>query len=125
MGITWRVDADTRRVAFTWQDPYTFAEWESAMEGVLADPAYEAGYRFLVDRRAATTPTTEFINRMAQFFERHAAAIRNSRAAIVVRDDAGFGMGRMTELTATLKIPTLSVRVFRDPESAARWLESA
>ena len=68
------------------------------------------------------TPSTAFVQAMATFLSRHQAKIAGTRAAIAVRDDSGFGMGRMTELKASLENPDAMIRPFRGYDEAVRWL---
>ena len=95
------------------------------MSEILARPSFEQGFRFRVDRRYASPPSTEFVRNMAVFFDAHQAKLKGVRAALIVQDDAGFGMARMTELAATGRNPTMTVRVFLNPDDAERWLASA
>ncbi len=45
-----------------------------------------------------------------------------ARAAIVVKDDLGFGLGRMLSVLAELEEAQPSFRVFRDIGQARAWL---
>jgi hypothetical protein len=123
--MMWNLRPETHSVKFTWHDPYTFSEWRAAMSKILAHPEYEPGFRFLVDRRGAPAPSATFITQMANFFDAHRAELQGVRAALIVRDDAGFGMGRMTELMVNVRNPTMAVRVFRDAVEAERWLTTS
>jgi hypothetical protein len=67
-------------------------------------------------------PSFEFIDRMMAFFSSNEDKLRKGRAAIVVDEAVAFGIGRMVELKAQAAAPSLLVRVFRDYDSAARWL---
>ena len=124
MPIKWSLDAQSRVVQFVWEDPYTFDEWRLAMSDVLKHPSYRPGYRFLVDRREATAPPSAFIAHLTDFLESHRTEVQGARAALIARDDAGFGMARMTELATMGRIPSIAVRVFRDPAEAEGWLNS-
>jgi hypothetical protein len=44
------------------------------------------------------------------------------RAAILVRDDAGFGMGRMPGFRVKGENPDVTLRTFRDYDRAVKWL---
>jgi hypothetical protein len=75
-------------------DPFTFEEWRAAMLAILAAPISRPRLAFLVDRRHSTPVTTTFVNQMSAFFEEHQRALSHSIRAILVSDDAGFGMAR-------------------------------
>jgi hypothetical protein len=76
----------------------------------------------LVDRRATRPPTTAFVNEMAEFFRVHAAELANTRAAIVVGTQEGFGMGRMTSILGSLRA-NLLIEAFHDYDAAVAWLD--
>lgn len=97
MPVTWTLRADTHVVEFVWREPCTFVEWQGAMLEIFADPAYVPGYRFLVDRREVGPPSTAFVTGTANFFDLHRDEMQGVRAAVIVRDEVGFGMARMTE----------------------------
>jgi hypothetical protein len=58
---------------------------------------------------------------MTQFFVAYRDRVA-SRTAILVGDDAGFGMGRMTALKAEFETPELAIQTFRHYDDAVRWL---
>lgn len=122
MPVTWKLRAETHVVEFVWREPCTFGEWQGAMLEIFAHPAYVPGCRFLVDRREVGPPSTAFVTSMAHFFDLHREQMEGVRAAVVVRDEVGFGMARMTELFATGRNPTMTIRAFWDPAEAERWL---
>jgi len=89
---------------------------------ILGSPIARPHLAMIVDRREAETLTTDFVVQMIGFFSQRQAAFSGSRTAIVVRDDSGFGMARMTELKSALENPASTIRVFRDYDEAVRWL---
>jgi hypothetical protein len=76
----------------------------------------------LVDRRLSAMPTTAFVDAVVTFFSAHKSQLANMRAAIVVRDDGGFGMGRMVGSKAEMVNQRIDIRPFRDYEAAVQWL---
>jgi hypothetical protein len=122
MPVTWTVEPEGRFVILLPLDPSTFDEWRTAMTEILAAPIARPHLAMLVDRRQAETITTEFVRQMAGFFSQHQKALGGSRRAILVKDDAGFGMGRMTELTSALENPDSAIHVFRSYDEAVSWL---
>ena len=81
--------------------------------------------RLLVDRRTATAPSRQFVERMASFLERNARQLDGWRTAVVAGDDAGYGVGRMMQLTTEARQVAVQIRVFRTCEEAERWLETS
>jgi hypothetical protein len=124
MPVTWSIEPAGQFVVLLPADPSTFDEWRTAMLDILASPIARPHLSMMVDRRKAETVTTDFVVQMIGFFSQHQAAFSGSRTAIVVRDDSGFGMGRMTELKSALDNPASAIRVFRDYDEAVRWLKT-
>ena len=122
MPVCWSLEPPARRVVFTVTDPYTFHEWEDAVYAMLGNEYCTAWRAFLVDRRASTPPTTEFIRRMTDFFAAHADQMGHSRVAVVVNSDVGFGMSRMAQMSTEARTPTIVIRTFRSYEDGERWL---
>lgn len=123
MPVTWSVEPEGEFVVLLPQDPSTFDEWRTAMLDILASPNARPHLSMMVDRRKAETVTTDFVVQMIGFFSQHQEAFAGSRTAIVVSDDSGFGMGRMTELKSALENPASTIRVFRSYDEGARWLK--
>jgi hypothetical protein len=109
------------RATLTYEDPYTFDEWARAMQ-VLLDVGRPL--RVLVDRRQGSPLRREFVERMVQFFQRHATDIQGWRVAVVISGEAGYGMARMLELTAEARNVSFALRSFRSYEPAEAWLHA-
>jgi hypothetical protein len=122
MPVSWRVEPAARRTLVTLSDPYSFPEWEETLAAMIDAGACEPWRAFLVDRRDAAAPTTDFVRRMADAFGRHAQKIGSARVAIVVSNDVNFGMARMTQMLAEAQTPFITIRAFRKFEEAERWL---
>jgi hypothetical protein len=118
MAITWTVDPTEQFVVMSVCDPFTIEEWRTAMITILAASIARPRLALLIDRRHSEPITPRFVNDMSLFFEQHRAALSNCLAAIVVSDDASFGMGRMT----ALQNPHAMIRTFRNYEDAVTWL---
>jgi len=121
------VDADTcgRFVILRVVDPYTFTEWHSALEEVLASFVYTSTAALLVDHRQAAAPSIAFAERMLALFKSHTRELAHGRAAIVTERDGGFGTSRMTQLESETDVPSLTIQTFQDYEDGVRWLTSA
>jgi len=90
-------------------DPYTFDEWRAGAETVLELIVYSATAAVLIDRHGASPPSMDFVDGMLEFFQSHAAKLRNGRAAIV--DPVTLDMSRVVELRSA-GVPCLTMRVF-------------
>jgi hypothetical protein len=125
MPITAAVDSSARFTVVSVTDPYTMEEWCAAMLDVWDSPPFKKHRALLIDRRRAEPLTVAFVDTMTRFLAEHQDKIAGSRTASVVRDDTGFGMGRMTELRASVESPAAIIRPFRDYDHAVRWLTAA
>ena len=122
MPITWRFEADGAYIVFSVRDPFTMDEWREAMTEIVQAPAHRTHMAMLVDRRDTEPLTTKAVEEMVQFYAQHQRAFAGLRSAIVVNDDAVFGMGRMTQLRSRLEMPNTTVRLFRRYDEAVAWL---
>jgi hypothetical protein len=122
MPICWSLQPASQYTVVTFSDPYTFQQWEAAFAEMVAARACEPWRRFLIDRRNSMPPTSEFVGRMVYALSGHAALTDHTRVAVVVSTDAGFGMGRMAQMSAEASRPAISMRVFRSYEAAEGWL---
>src|SRR5690242_20607103 len=113
MPITWAVEPDRHYIVFSVADPFIMDEWREAAFAVITAPLADRYVPILVDRRHVQPPTTRVVDDIVRFAEEHAALVGPRRVAIVVSDDASFGMGRMTELRAALAVPNTPIRTFR------------
>ena len=123
MPVSWRVEPEARRTLVTLSDPYSFPEWEEALTAMIDSRACDPWRAFLVDRRNAAPPTTDFVRRMADAFGRNSTQIGSARVAIVVNNDVNYGMARMTQMLAEAQTPNITIRAFRQLEDAERWLD--
>lgn len=121
MPITWTADPAQPYVFISVADPYTFDDWRTTLVELSVTPAYQAHRAILADRRQAAPHTTAFVNDMIEFLKGHPEMIARP-AAIVVSDEASYGMSRMIELKTEHQHPDLSMRTFRDMDTAIAWL---
>jgi hypothetical protein len=122
MPITVSHDAAGRFALVSVTDPYTIEEWCATMLIVWDSAAFVTTRALLIDRRHAEPLSVSFVDTMTRFLAEHQRQIAGTRTAIVVRDATGFGMGRMTELKASVDNPNAAIRPFRDYDDAVRWL---
>ena len=122
MPIVTELPPNSRFAILSITDPYSIEEWRTAATALLGSDFCREHGRVLVDRRSASAPPTAFVETMTHLFAAHRSALSGKRAAVLVADDAGFGMSRMTELIAQLEAPEVFIRTFRDYETAIEWL---
>lgn len=125
MPVTWTLDLSGRFAVLSIRDPHTFDEWRSAVLAMLAATTAVPRMSVLVDRRQSAPPSSEDVKQMVEFFEQNRPALSGRSAAIVVADDAGFGVARMVELRSRLELPDGLIRVFRRYDDAVAWLTSS
>jgi hypothetical protein len=125
MPVTSTADPSGRFAVLTLTDPYSLEEWRQGMLDTIAGRTFLKHRAVLVDRRPSAAPTTAFVDAMIEFFSAHHSQIGNGRFAIVVRDDSGFDMVRMTELKAGHDNPRMAIQPFREYDAAVRWLRKA
>ena len=122
MPITWAFDPTQRFALLSVADPYSMEEWRAAVLAILEAPVSREHVAILIDRRDTELPTTEFVTEMNRFFAEHRETLSTARVAFVVRDEAGAGMARMTQLQSRLEIPDTTIRAFHSYDAAVRWL---
>jgi hypothetical protein len=122
MPVSWTVEPQGRFVVLVPIDPSTIEEWRTAMLEVLQAPISRPHLTMLIDRRQSEPVSAEFVTQIINFLARHQKELAGSRRAILAGDDAGFGMGRMTELMSQLENADSTVRVFRTYDAAVEWL---
>jgi len=122
MPIRWRFDTAGGFALMSVSDPYTIDEWRTAMTAILEAPVSRSHVAILVDRRDTQPLSTQSVEEMTRFLAEYQAELAGGRAAILVSDEANFGMGRMTQLRSRLEIPNTTIRTFRSYDEAIAWL---
>ncbi len=117
MPVSWRIMNGL--VYLESDEAATFEEWRGAVEGAIADPAFQPGMGIIHDWRKHRTllPSAEVLKR-SEYLARNAARFGRTRWALLVDTRAGYGMGRMAE---TLTGSGAALRVFRDAVEAEAW----
>lgn len=96
-------------------------EWATALEAVIADPAFIAAFDFFADRRgAADVPTSAFVDGAAHYLESRPEILSGRRWAVVTGSPAGFGMAPKGQMGSERS--GLEVEVFKGTEEALAWL---
>jgi hypothetical protein len=121
MPLSWEVGPKERFVVLTITDPYMFEEWKVAIFSLHESGVFQEHRAVLVDRRAAAPPTTAFAAAVIDFMAVHPEALAR-RTAILVSDQASFGMARMLALRAELAAPDAKLMAFYGYPPAVSWL---
>lgn len=122
MVITYDIDPAARLVWLRYQGlAPDEKEWESMVTAVLDDPGLEPGFNFLADGRLVpVTNSTPFFQHIIAFLALHATKIGDCRIAILVSDDAMFGMGQHAD--ALMNGNGGTIKAFSSLEEARTWL---
>lgn len=121
MPVTHYVDS-ARHILFVTRSGRTSPQEEDAsFHARKNDPAITPGIPVFVDSRAVDPPDSpETIQLLAANVAQNAARLECGRTAILVGSDVQYGMARMFMALTELVHP--HVEVFRDEETAFRWL---
>jgi hypothetical protein len=120
--VAWHRDPQQRWIVLVYSDPYTITDLERVTAAMVADPVFRATKRMVVDATNCVPPTPDFVRQMMKLAEKYRADLSGSRVAVVVKDDATFGMARMAELLIEARQLPMRLTGFRQMESAAAWL---
>lgn len=120
MPVIYTIDRPERVVYLSTVGDPSFDEWQEALLGVFSDPAFETGFNFISDRRRATAPDPEFVERQIAFVREHEREIGCCRWAAVVPDPATDGAARA--VTSRAGMAEVEVGFFYDLAAARRWV---
>ena len=122
MPISYRIDPARNLIFTTASGILTDDDILELKRRLTADPEFNADMRELSDVRAVTDlrVTTQGVRRMVALDSMHSSRLDGYRLAIVAGEDAIFGMARMYQMLTEDNVP--HVAVFRDPDTATRWL---
>jgi hypothetical protein len=122
MPVTWDLDVTRKRLRVTVTDPYSYDDLETAARETFA-AGFEPSIGVLVDRREASAPDSEDIQRMARFLEGRKHRVMGARAAVIVNSVEAYGMHRMFSAYADLRAG-FHIEIFKDERSAEAWLSA-
>jgi len=112
---------DGRMVRLTGWGSIGVEETEQAFRDFLADPQLQEHFGLLVDaRKAWPSPSAAGVHSLAELHSR-LLGFRARRTALLVHDEAQYGLGRMFQILADLR--GAEVAVFKDESDALEWLE--
>jgi len=114
---------DTERGILYWKASghFTLQELLVAVAEVVKHPDYRPGLKSLNDLRGVTVSfTTAEVRTVAEFLKNQDGLIGQGKIAIVLSQDAVYGMTRAFQVYATT--PSMQFEVFRDIPAACEWL---
>ena len=120
MPVIYTIDRPARVVYLTTVGDPAFEEWRDTLLKVFSDPAFETGFHFISDRRRATAPDAEFVEREVAFVREHEQEIGRCRWAAVVPDPATDEAAR--SVTSRAGMSEVEVGFFYDLAAARRWV---
>ena len=71
MPVIYTIDRPERVVYLTTVGDPSFEEWRDVLLSVFSDPAFATGFHFISDRRRATAPGADFVERQVVFIREH------------------------------------------------------
>ena len=118
-GVSWSLVSSTLRIVASGY--YELDEVRRAI-GQGASLEYAPHNAMILDLTASReSRTADELRALAADLERHRRAISH-RCAIVVSDSLRYGLGRMLQVFS--EGYGVSVRPFRDPDEASKWIQS-
>jgi hypothetical protein len=120
MSVIYSIDESERVVYLTTVGEPSFDEWRDTLLKVFSDPSFKTGFDFISDRRRATAPGREFVEREVAFVREHEREFGRCRWAAVVPDTATDEMARA--VTKRAGMAEVEVGFFYDPAAARRWV---
>jgi hypothetical protein len=123
MSVIYSIDAVERVVYLTTVGEPSFDEWREALLGVFSDPSFETGFSFISDRRRATPPGREFVEREVIFVREHEREFGRCRWAAVVPNPATNNIAR--EVTERAGMTQVEVAFFYNLAAARRWVSAS
>jgi hypothetical protein len=120
MSVIYSIDVVERVVYLTTVGESTFDEWSDALLAVFSDPTFVTGFSFISDRRRATTPSREFVEREVVFVREHEREFGRCRWAAVVPNPATDNAAR--EVTGRAGMERVEVAFFYGLAEARKWV---
>ena len=124
--IRYQIHPQQGLLVAVWSGEVADADLVPTYSRIYADPAWRPGLHELVDLRGANVDgiTGDGLRALAALVSRCVGdAEQRFRTAVIVSQDIGFGLARMYGAYSA-ESPE-EVQVFRDPQSALRWLGAA
>jgi hypothetical protein len=121
MPAEYRIDRDNKIVLSRAWGKVAIEDFHAHGTRLRADPDFSPDFRQLWDFTEVSESVSDF-DAMARLAQTNVFS-PTSRRAMLAPSDVVFGVGRMFQMLRESKGET-GIRVFRDRESALRWLET-
>lgn len=124
MPITFRVDAEARRVYVAVDGTFTLRDIIDTLQSVLALPEFGPEFQVLSDHRGVERPVTvEQVEDMLAFMRASRERFQDMRWAVVTHRPASYAMMGLVSTLAELRV-RMKVRVFTRTADAEAWLDA-
>jgi hypothetical protein len=125
--LHYQIDTNQSLVYLTATDPLTFADWQTAISAVLANPCFTRGFGVISDRRQVLTDKSmEDLPKMAGFLRQHSQKFGRCRWAVVVPVDEKVAHGWAVVASELVDGSTeIEPAVFTDLDAAVAWVTAA
>lgn len=121
MKVQLRIDSARGVLYWKASGHFSLQELLGAVAEVMKHPDYRPGLKSLNDLREVTVSfTTAEVRTVAEFLKGQDGLIGQGKIAMVLSNDAAYGMTRAFQVYATN--PSMQFEVFRDIPSACEWL---
>jgi hypothetical protein len=121
MPMRYKIDSERGMLFIEAEGETTQAARLQAMQAWIRDPEFRSGLQTLADfSESITVPTLADLEEVVAYMRRYATTIGQKRIAIVTSRPVSFGVAR--QFGALAPGAFLTVRVFKDRESALTWL---
>ena len=121
MPLSYTIDTERGIVRITAEGTPSIGDQAKLASQWMRDPAYRKGMPILLDNRLRTEPSDRtHVTEVAQHTARSPELLKGTRCAVVVANDAEFGMTRMFGSLSEER--PLVTKPFRDIPSAEHWL---
>ena len=118
---SYRIDLDSHILWESFTGEIDATDLNKANSKILNDPDFRRGLRFVSDMRDATISMG--YEEMARHVQQH-PDLCIKKQAFIVSSDAALGMTRMFEILSEDKCPNQETNIFKDLETALKWLNS-
>jgi hypothetical protein len=120
--LSYTIDRAAGIVRLHYSGAPEWSEMKDVLEAILRDPDHRPGDGILADRSRLDTPQTAgYIQKIISYVRHRQEEFGAARWALVVKDGAPYGMGRMAQALGD-DIPAMDLELFNDPAEAERWL---
>jgi hypothetical protein len=119
MGFQYKIDKDKRLVETSGGGVFTKDHAIAHQQQLLADPDFEPSFYQLMDLTHVTA--FEVSDADIRYLAERSVFSAESRRAIVVKTDEGYGLARMFGIIRELR-GEWGIRVFRNHDDAWEWL---